>query len=122
MLLTPVYVHKNYTGKGNRLEMHNTDMNRQRICDAQHCLGAINIDMNECEASIYIRTILHVLAYASQRPSLLVCVHCRGGGTGTASTAIAVPKLKQVELSRTKTGAEIANTVSKMTCLSMIQR
>ena len=32
----------------------------------------------------------------------------RGGGTGTHSTAIAVPKLKQVGLSRTKTGAEIA--------------
>ena len=32
----------------------------------------------------------------------------RGGGTGTASTAIAVPKLKQVGLSRTKTGMEIA--------------
>ena len=32
----------------------------------------------------------------------------RGGGTGTASTAIAVPKLKQVGLSCTKTGVEIA--------------
>ena len=32
----------------------------------------------------------------------------RGGRTGTASTAIAVPKLKQVGLSRTKTGVEIA--------------
>ena len=38
---------------------------------------------------------------------------CRGSGTGTASTAIAVPKLKQVGLSRTKTGAEIANTVTE---------
>ena len=32
----------------------------------------------------------------------------RGGGTGTARTAIAVPKLKQVVLSRTKTGVETA--------------
>ena len=30
------------------------------------------------------------------------------GGTSTATTATAVPKLKQVGLSRTKTGAEIA--------------
>ena len=34
--------------------------------------------------------------------------HGRGGGTGTASTAIAVPKLKQVGLSRTKMRVEIA--------------
>ena len=32
----------------------------------------------------------------------------RGGGTGTARTSIAVPKLKQVVLNRTKTGVEIA--------------
>ena len=35
-------------------------------------------------------------------------MYYRGGGTGTASTAIAVPKFKQVGLSRTKTGVEIA--------------
>jgi hypothetical protein len=46
----------------------------------------------------------------------------RGGRPSTATTVIAIPKLKQAGLSCTKTGAEIANTVSKMTWLLMIQR
>ena len=58
--------------------------------------------------------------HASRPPRLLdyrFSALPRGGGTGTASTAIAVPKLKQVGLSRTKTGVEIysseVNTITE---------